>query len=458
MIHSLSANKRSFHRVEFTSGLNVILAERSDTSTTKDTRNGLGKSTLIEILDFCLGGRATKGKGLIIDALKTWQFTMEVTLAKKRVKVTRSVDEHNRIVINGDTAGWPEQPDVDEETGERVFKVERWRTLLGRALFDLPRSSDDLPYKPSYRSLVSYFVRRRPDAYLSPFSHYRQQKTWDIQLHTAYLLGMNWEYASRWQGLKDQEDGVKAIEKAIKTGAMEAAVGSVGELETQRIQLEHQKAESQGALDSFKVHPQYEAIQADADRLTAEIHSLTNRNIEDRRRLARYQESITEEKPPASLSLEKLYEESGLLLPDAVVKSLGEARDFHSAILTNRKEFLDSEIEHLRDAIAKRDGDIADLTDQRAEVDGVTIRIERAETEKPRPRLSEGVINLSNAAVATMQAAADLLRELAGEWEWKRNTIPKNNREMEELDMLIKRLEDSTACGRGGETNQRGEL
>ena len=29
-----------------------------------------------------------------------------------------------------------------------------------------------------------------------------------------------------------------------------------------------------------------------------------------------------------------------------------------------------------------------------AEVDGVTIRIECAETEKPRPRLSEGIINL----------------------------------------------------------------
>lgn len=368
MIHSLSANKSSFHRVEFTAGLNVILADRSDTSTTKDTRNGLGKSTLIEILDFCLGGRASKGKGLIIDPLKSWEFTMEVTLAQRKVKVTRSVDEHNRVVISGDTTGWPEQPDVDDETGQRVFKIERWRTLLGLVLFGLPRSTDSLPYKPSYRSLVSYFVRRRLDAYMSPFSHYRQQKTWDIQLHTAYLLGMNWEYAARWQGLKDQEEGVKAIEKAIKTGALEATVGSVGELETQRIQLEQQKNASQSALESFKVHPQYESIQSDADRLTAEIHALTNKNIEDRRRLTRYETSIAEEKPPASLSLEKLYKEAGLVLPNAVVKSLGDARSFHAAVVTNRKEFLDSEMKRLRESIARRETDIADLTNQRAEV------------------------------------------------------------------------------------------
>ncbi len=368
MIHSLSANKSTFHRVDFTAGLNVILADRSDVSSTKDTRNGLGKSTLIEILDFCLGGSASKGKGLIIDPLKSWQFTIEITMAKKKVKVTRSVDEHNRVVISGDTTGWPEQPEVDEETGQRVFKIDRWRKLLGLVLFDLPRNVDGLPYKPSYRSLVSYFVRRRPDAYMSPFRHFRQQKTWDTQLHTAYLLGMNWEYAARWQGLKDQEDGVKAIEKAIKTGAMEAAMGSVGELETQRIQLEQQQNASQAALETFKVHPQYDSIQSDADRLTAEIHALTNKNIEDRRRLARYEASIAEEKPPDSLSLEKLYKEAGLVLPDAVVKSLGDARSFHAAIVTNRKEFLGTEMKRLSESISRRETDIADLTNQRAEV------------------------------------------------------------------------------------------
>ena len=42
MIHSVSANQQSFHTVTFTTGLNVILAERSEVSTEKDTRNGLG--------------------------------------------------------------------------------------------------------------------------------------------------------------------------------------------------------------------------------------------------------------------------------------------------------------------------------------------------------------------------------------------------------------------------------
>ena len=368
MIHSVSANQRSFHVVTFTSGLNVILAERSTTSTEKDTRNGIGKSTLIEIIDFCLGSGATKGKGLLIEPLEKWAFTLDITLGGNRVKVTRAVADQNMIVVDGPTKGWPEQPDSDEETGKWIFKVERWRSLLGMTLFGLPRSVDQLMYKPSYRSLMPYFVRRGPNAYTSPFSHFRNQKTWNIQLHVAYLLGMGWEYAARWQRLKDKEEGVKAIEKAIETGAMEGAIGTVGELETQRIQLEQQTVAAAQALDTFKVHPQYESMQEDANRLTTEVHDLANRNVTDRRRLTRYEESIIEENPPTTKSLERLYEESGLVFPDAVRRTLNEARNFHRQIVSNRSDFLEAEIKRIRQAITEREAKIKDLTEQRAEV------------------------------------------------------------------------------------------
>ncbi|MCP4678314.1 MAG: DUF2326 domain-containing protein [Deltaproteobacteria bacterium] len=366
MIHGISANKSSFQSVTFTAGLNVVLAKRADASTQKDTRNGLGKSTLIDIIDFCLGSRTTKGKGLIIEPLEEWAFTIEITLAGNRVTATRAIATPNRIVINGSTTGWVEQPDLDGETGERIFNWERWKILLGWSLFGLPRTNDSFKYKPKYRSLISYFIRRGPNAYVGPFHHFGQQKTWDIQLHTAYLLGLNWEYASQWQVLKDQEEYVKAITKAIKTGAMEGAVGSVGELEAQVIQLEQVVKNDENALISFKVHPQYEGIQADADRITSELHELTNQNVSDRRRLARYQASISEERPPNPLALEKLYNESGLVFSDVVKRTLSEAKEFHEKIVFNRRDFLQTETERIEKVINERSEHIKKLTDERA--------------------------------------------------------------------------------------------
>jgi uncharacterized protein YydD (DUF2326 family) len=55
MINTISANQPSFKTVEFTPGFNVIIADRTESSGVKDSRNGLGKSTLIEIIHFCLG-------------------------------------------------------------------------------------------------------------------------------------------------------------------------------------------------------------------------------------------------------------------------------------------------------------------------------------------------------------------------------------------------------------------
>lgn len=365
MIHSITANRSSFHPVQFGPGLNVILAERTDTSTQKDTRNGLGKTTLIEIIDFCLGSRVTRGKGLIIEPLAGWEFTVEITLADNRVKVTRAIDMPNRFVINGDTSGWIEQPETDKETGARVFNLERWKTVLAWALFRAPRASDAPKYKPTYRSLISYFIRRGVDAYVEPFRHARQQQPWDVQLHTAYLLGLNWKNASKWQELRDQEKGVKAIEDAIKTGAMEGVWGTVGELEAERVQLESQVNKEAEALKDFRVHPQYEAVQDEADRTTEKMHSLTNENVVDRRRLARFKESVAAEKPPSDAAIDKLYEEAGIVFPDSVSRTLEEAKAFHSKIVENRKAFLGTEIKRLERRIAERNEEIKRLTEAR---------------------------------------------------------------------------------------------
>ena len=367
MIHRITANKSSFHTVEFTPGLNVVLADRTETSTQKDTRNGLGKSTLIDIIDFCLGSNVSTGQGLSIEPLQDWEFTLEITLAGNHVKVTRAIKSPNWLNIEGSTLGWVEQPDSVDLFGGSRFKLDRWRALLGWALFGL-RSSYDTKHKPSFRSLISYLIRRGTAAYIDPFSHTRHQATWDRQLHIAFLLGLNWENASKWQELKDQEKGIKAIDEAIKSGAMEGARGSVGELEAECVQLESQLKRESDALEGFKVHPQYETIQNDADRITETIHNLTNQNIVDQRRLSRYKESVEAETPPSNTAIDNIYEETGVTFPNSVRRTLTEAKEFHSKIIENRRAFLETEIRRIERKIRLQNEEIRRQTDERADL------------------------------------------------------------------------------------------
>lgn len=366
MIHSITANHSSFNPVEFTPGLNVILADRTETSTQKDTRNGLGKSTLIEIIHFCLGANVKKGQGLSIEPLRDWEFTLEITLAGNRVKVTRAVDKPNIFTIGGMMTGWIEQLGQDDLFGRRVIKLEQWKTFLEQALFGVSPSDELDYYTPLFRSLLSYFIRLGNDAYADPFRHARQQQPWDIQLHVGFLLGLNWENAAKWQELKDREKGVRAFSQAIRAGATEYAQGSVGELEAERVQLEIQLGQEVHALQSFKVHPQYESIQHEANQATETIHNLMNDNIVDNRRLVRYRESVSEEKPPSDTAIDELYKEAGVVFSEVTHRTLAEAKEFHSKIVENRKAFLEMEIRRLKQQIENRKNEIRKKTDDKA--------------------------------------------------------------------------------------------
>lgn len=370
MIHSVTANRPSFHSVQFTTGLNVVVADRTEESTQKDTRNGLGKSTLVNVIDFCLGSRVTKGRGLAIAPLEGWEFTVELTIAGNRVSVTRATDRPSRVVIEGSTKGWIEQPDAPDAAGVQSMDAARWKELLGWGLFGLSAPNNDRKYRPSLRSLISYFVRRGPEAYLEPFRHTSQQATWDKQLHTAFLLGMNWENAARWQELRDQEKVIKAIGQALDASGMES-MASVGELEAECVQMERQLEQESSALKEFRVHPQYESIQLEVNELTKTIHDLVNKNITDRRRLARYRESVEHEVPPASTSIDAIYEEAGVVFGEAIRRTLAEAKEFHANIISNRRSFLETEMGRLVRTLESQDEQVRAQSDRRAELLGI---------------------------------------------------------------------------------------
>ncbi len=57
MLRKLGSNDARFKEITFQAGMNIIVAARTVGSTETDTRNGSGKSSIIEMLHFLLGGQ-----------------------------------------------------------------------------------------------------------------------------------------------------------------------------------------------------------------------------------------------------------------------------------------------------------------------------------------------------------------------------------------------------------------
>lgn len=368
MLYSIKSDRPSFKTVEFKSGCNIIIAERKKEATKKDSRNGLGKSTLIEIIHFCLG--AKKGETLSKPQMNDWTFILEMDLIGNIYSISRNTSNQGKIIIKGDCSNWPIKPDIDENTGKQIISLRDWNKVLGIILYGLQPSYNDFKYTPTFRSLISYFIRRNGQrgAFLNPFQQHKAQKEWDIQVNNAFLLGLGWEYASKWQLLKDRIKVLDQIKEEAKSGILTNLIGSVGELEAKRIRLEAQVIKEEENLSNFRVHPQYSQIEKDANDLTNKIHDLVNKNVCDKRLLENYEESLHGETDADPDLVTSIYQEAGLILPVSITKRMEDVMSFHNQIVKNRKDFLAYEIDRIKTEIAKKEQQIQDLSGTRMEL------------------------------------------------------------------------------------------
>ncbi len=340
-INAVKCNKNSFKQVTLENDFNVILADVTDNSTDLDSRNGLGKSLLLDIISFCLGsGIPDKLKK---PDLKDWQFSLDVTINDSDYTFKRTVGDGSRIVVVGNISKWGSDT-VDENYG---IRVEEFNLILGELLFGLSRSDSSKKYRPKFRSLISYFMRNDKTSIANPFRYFGSQHAWNEQVSNAFLLGLNWIYASDLELLKKRKDALKSFEKAASEGVLEEFTGSIGELESERVRLESKLEVMEKRLSDFKVHEQYYEIQREANDITDSIHRLLDEVNLNEQTANYYTKSLNEERDISNDDVEAIYKEAGVNFSSQLTRTLDEVKEFHSTIIQNRKIYLEEEINRL---------------------------------------------------------------------------------------------------------------
>lgn len=355
----LSANKDTFKTITFHDGFNFIVAEKSKDSSDKDSTNGLGKSLLLEIIDFCLG--ANPSETLKKEEMQDWRFFLDISIDCDEFTFIRNVDDLKNVIIHGD----PERLGLNESL-DSVYNADLIKSILGNILFGLNETKlDGKKNKPSYRSLISYFMRTGPDSYSEPFAYFSKQPTWSKQVNNAYLLGLDWELSTKLSQLKIKLDNLDKANKAIDDGAMSDFGGTVGELESEKINLQTKLDVKAERLKNFQVYEDYRDVQDKANKLTENIHGLLNTVTINSQIIEKYKADLDNEEGE-NIRIEQIYKDAGIIFEKSLVRTLGEVEIFHSNLVTNRKNYLRSEI----DALSKEDEQlrfrISELTKERA--------------------------------------------------------------------------------------------
>ena len=100
MIYKIFSTLPSFKEVTFKSGLNVLFAEKSEQATTKQTRNGAGKSSLLEIIHFICASECPEDSIFRLPELKDHRFGMQFDLGDSVVTAQRSGENAAEIIIS----------------------------------------------------------------------------------------------------------------------------------------------------------------------------------------------------------------------------------------------------------------------------------------------------------------------------------------------------------------------
>lgn len=362
MIYSIKSSSESFSDISLEPGFNAIVAERSDRETSTSSRNGLGKTSIIHILHYCLGGG--RKDSLEKEVLDNWSFSVDIDIGKTKVEVNRSMTNGD-ISVKGKWDNLPLDPN-DKDRDRAIYSEARWKRLLGKAFFGLSESTHAESYAPTFRSLIPYFMRRGVDAFTSPFKYFSTQRSYQKQVYNSYLLGLNWKKAKELHELNQDIDDLEQLQDASETDLFEELMGSVGALETKKVQLEDDIDKLESKLDSFEVHPEYSEIEEEVNTLTEKIHQLSNENVRDRRLVDMYEQTLEQEESADHDDIAEVYEKTGAELNIDIDKKLSEVKAFHKKVVSNRETYLQNEIERLKKQIEERESKKDDLDEERA--------------------------------------------------------------------------------------------
>ena len=368
MIHRLGSNLASFKALTFGPGLNILLADKSEGASDRQSRNGAGKTSFIELVHFLFGGNVNPGSIFRSSALRDWTFDVLVDVGEMTVTAARCGSKPSRILIDGHGDDWPVAPTFNLAAGRHELSNEHWKNALGTFWFGL-QHDHTARFQPRVRSLFSLVARRQQSGgFLRPMQHSEKQQSWDQQVAICYLLGLDWTIPGRFQELKGQEKVARELRKTARSGELGRYFGRVADLRTGLTISDAHARRLRVQIDHFNVVPEYRALEREADRINSEIRDLNVENVVDHDLVRQLRVSLDTEDPPHVEDLTKLYAEAGIVLPGLPRRRLEDVERFHQTVIENRHAHLDAEITSTQARIVDRDRRRQQLDGRRRQV------------------------------------------------------------------------------------------
>jgi len=368
MIIKVWSDLPTFQTVQFEAGMNLVLANRTKDSDETDSTNGLGKTTLLRIIHFCLGSDLSKDRVLKHPKLKGTSFGIDFSFDGTVVTARRNTEHPERVSVSTEFLTDTPFAKAPGRAKETSISLEDWKSLL---TLRFAPTFDNHRHAVSFREIAFYLIRLGKAAYADPLTAFQGQPGPSKRLTVSYLLGLNWSSQKTLHGLLESRTQVDAAIKALKTAESSVDQRSIGDLEAERVALEEALTAKRAQVESFNVREDYKDLEDSLGGVDRDLHELINENHSDRRLLEHYRKSAADLPEADQSKPVSILQDAGAIFREEALKTLEDVAAFHAEVHRNRREFLKGEFQRLNSSIRHRSARIEQFTAEKSRLLGI---------------------------------------------------------------------------------------
>ncbi len=353
---SIRSGAKVIREIEFHKGLNLIV----DESENQITGNSVGKTTVLKLIDFCLG--ADKKNIYVDPETKRDEYKLvKDFLNEKKVLITLTLtsdfdnENANEVIIERNFLSSPKDR-VSRVNGQQILAENFERELL-KVLF--PGHLDD---KPSFRQIISHNIRYK-DENINNTLKTLDRYTSDAEYETLYLFLFGCEF-TRGNSKQEilikirQEDTYKSrLEKNQTKTAYETALSLINnDIDVLNMRKSSFNLNENLESDLDKLNK----VKYDINKLSSTISKL---NI--RKDLIKEAEAeLHSSKSNIDLrQLEVIYEQATSKIT-SIQKSFADLVAFHNTMIGEKVKFITKELPAIDKAIQENSNSLKRLLDE----------------------------------------------------------------------------------------------
>lgn len=349
-----------FPAINFKNGVNFIFAKKEKGTDTKKSLNGVGKTFLLDLIDYCLLSSETEliKSAKINNNLKESMVVLEFVVDGKAYIIKRSFAEPNKNILFGtkkSPSNYNSINDVKDILCDLIFRNTNY---VGK-------------YSNKWlRKLIPFFIKKQStkhDSFSDPIKYIKEVSEAELVQYHLLLMDIDNTLLHRNNNLQSEFKKIIPAIKEVKELVQDTyGLRDISHAENEIDKLQVQVGKLEGNIKQFKLANQYEDVEKQSNQLTIQIKDLWFQNFSDRKKVESYRDSFQLNDDLSVRKVGRMYKELNELLAQKIEKTLEEAITFRKQIAQSRKDFLKTEISDIEDETKEREVKIKELEEQRA--------------------------------------------------------------------------------------------